>query len=1068
MLIIYVINTFTYTRKRVIYLSNYDDYKSRQDGEQEVHRSRRAKKQQREQSRAVETTSADETVTKVKGKKAKKAKKKYRLNFKQFFKFAICICLICALAVVAYVASVISKAPEIETNNIYSLLSQSSVLYDDEGVIIDNIFADQKRTLVEINQIPDHVQHAFIALEDKTFETHNGFNIIRIFGAIKDAIVYQNGISGTSTITQQLARNLYLDDRMTERSLDRKLTEAYYSVILEKKLNKDQILEAYLNTIYFGDGYGVQAAAQAYFSKDIEDISIAEAAWLAAMPQRPTDYALVYSVAKTSLPEDAENIITVSGDRAYVWNDRAEGRMKNCLYLMHEQGYINDAEYEEAKATELKDIINPSLDSLNTVSNYFADYVIKQVIADLQSEYGYDYSKARDMVYNGGLNIYTTMDSQAQAVIEQEFSEDDNFPEPISYRKDSNGNILNEGGGVMLYKYSYYIEDDGSFKLKSSEYEWNEDGSLTIFKGKRLAIYNTTVQGQTDYSVEFKSMYNIEDGHFYSIPGGYVNIPQQYKSRDKDNNLVISADFFEKYPNFFTEDGDKLSTHDFSLKQKVIQPQAAMTIIDNNTGAIKAMIGGRKTSGRMLFNRATATRQPGSSIKPIAVYAAALQQSFELQNEGEMSTYFDAEIDQQGTNLWGNYLTAGSIIDDEPTTINDEQWPVNSYRSYKGLYTFRTALQQSVNVCAVKLLTQVGVDYSFDMAEKFGLTTLVGEGEINDVNLAALGMGGMTNGVSTLEMASAYSTFVNDGVHKNYSCYTKVTTRNGDILLEPVLTEEEVLDPGVAWIMRDVLQTVVSEGIASGAKVKGEKVGGKTGTTSDSYDIWFDGFTANYSAAVWIGNDVNIKLSSMSGKAASLWSNIMGQIDDAKGGSYSKRPENVIQVEIDTKSGLLATEDSTSTRGEYFTVGTEPTEAGSLNTTAELCSDSGYLATPGCPSTESEYGVMRPYIPNEKVKDIKNELPHYYCNEHNPNPEVYPVDPEVEDDITIVDPIPEETDPFDPLNPDNPFNPENPFNPTDPVTPVDPVIPPSGPDISDDPDEWESDENTDPDEVELA
>lgn len=1053
----------------MIYLSNYDDYKSRGDGEHEVHRSRRAKKQ-KEESRARETVSADETVTKAKTKRTKKARKsgkKYRLNFKQFLKFSICICLICALAVVAYVASVISKAPEIETNNIYSLLSQSSVLYDDEGEIIDNIFAEQKRSLVEIHQIPEHVQYAFIALEDKTFETHNGFNIIRIFGAIKDAIIHGNGISGTSTITQQLARNLYLEDRMSERSLDRKLMEAYYSVILEKKLTKDQILETYLNTVNFGSGWGVQTAAQAYFSKDIEDITLAEAAWLAAMPQAPSKFALVYSTNKSNLEEDADNIILTKGDTAYVWNDAAKDRMKTCLYLMHEQGYINDTEYEEARNTELKDIINPSLDSLNTVSNYFADYVIKQVIADLQEEYGYDYQKAYDMVYNGGLNIYTTMDSQAQAVIEQEFSEDDNFPEPISYRKDSDGNILNENGGVMLYKYSYYIEDDGTFKLKSSEYEWNDDGSLTIFKGKRLAIYNTTVQGQTDYSVEFKSMYNIEDGHFYSIPGGYINIPQAYKSRDKDNNLVVSAEFFEKYPNFFTEDGKKLSTHDFSLKQKVIQPQAAMTIIDNNTGAIKAMIGGRKTSGRMLFNRATATRQPGSSIKPIAVYSAALQQSFELQSAGEMSTYYDAEIDQQGTTLWGNYLTAGSIIDDEPTTINGNQWPVNSYRSYKGLYTFRTALQQSVNVCAVKLLTQVGVDYAFDMAEKFGLTTLVGEGEINDVNLAALGMGGMTNGVSTLEMASAYSTFVNDGIHKDYSCYTKVTTRGGDILLEPVITESEVLDPGVAWIMRDVLQTVVSEGIASGAKVKGEKVGGKTGTTSDSYDIWFDGFTANYSAAVWIGNDVNIKLSSMSGKAASLWSNVMGQIDDAKGGKYSSRPENVIQVEIDTKSGLLATEDSTSTRGEYFTVGTEPTEAGSLNTTVALCSYSGYLATPGCPSTESEYGVMRPYVPHKKVKDIKDELPHYYCNEHNVNPEVYPVDPDVEDEITIVPPVIDTEDPLNPDNPDGTWDPMNPDNP-DPLNPVIPVVP-SEPDYDSDEflegEEWETEGELEFDEV---
>ncbi|MBQ4651023.1 MAG: transglycosylase domain-containing protein [Firmicutes bacterium] len=1038
-------------------MSNYDDYNPRPDSEQEVHRSRRAKKEKEALALAKVQDSAQDKPEKKSNSRKKKSGKKYRLNFWQFFKFMVCICLICALGVVGYVASIIVKAPDIETDNIYSLLSQSSVLYDDEGEIIDNVFAEQNRTLVEISQIPDHVQYAFIALEDKTFETHNGFNIIRIFGAIKDAILHGGGISGTSTITQQLARNLYLEDKMSERSLDRKLTEAYYAIILEKKLNKDQILEAYLNTVNFGSGWGVQTAAQAYFSKDIEDITIAEAAWLAAMPQAPSSYALVYSMNKEELTEDAENVITTNGNTAYVWNDKAKPRMLTCLALMHEQGYISDAEYEEAKATELKDIVNPSLDALNTVSNYFADYVIKTVISDLQEEYGYDYSKAYNLVYNGGLNIYTTMDSQAQAVIEKEFKDDDNFPEPISYKKDKDGNILNEAGNIMLHKYSNYIEEDGAFKLKSSEYEWNEDGSLTIFAGKRLLIYNTTVNGQTDYSVEFKSMYTIENDHFYSIAGGYVNIPQQYKSRDKDNNLVVSAQFFTDYPEFFKEDGKKLSTHNYSLKQKVIQPQAAMTIIDNSTGSVKAMIGGRKTSGRMLFNRATSPRQPGSSIKPLAVYAAALQQSFELQKEGLTSNIHDPEFDQQGAELWGTYLTAGSIIDDEPTKINGKKWPVNSYRSYKGLYTFRTALQQSVNVCAVKLLTQVGVDYAFDIAERFGLTTLVKEGNINDLNLAALGMGGMTNGATTLEMASAYSTFVNEGIHKSHTCYTKVTTRNGDILLEPIVEETEVLDPGVAWIMRDVLQTVVSEGIAGNARVKGEKVGGKTGTTSDSYDIWFDGFTANYSAAVWIGNDVNIKLSSMSGKAASLWGNIMGQIDDAKGGKYSKRPENVIQVEIDTKSGMLATEDSSSTRSEYFTTGTQPTEAGSLSVTVEICEDSGYLATPGCPYVETDTGIMRPYVPNEKVKDIKNEVPHYYCNEHNVNPEVYPVDPEVEDDITIVDPIPEITDPvIDPTNPDNPYDPFNPTDPTDPVippdpvdpvTPVDPVIPPVDPDI---------------------
>lgn len=927
--------------------------------------------------------------------------KKYKLNKKQFIKFLICIFLAIALLITAYATIVIVRAPKIETNNIYSLLSQSSVLYDDSGQIIDNVFADENRTIVSIDQIPDHVQKAFIALEDKTFEKHHGFNIIRIFGAIKDALFNGGRISGTSTLTQQLARNLYLMDEMQDRTLSRKITEAYYSVILESKLSKSEILEAYLNTVNFGCGYGVQTAAQAYFSKDIEDVTIAEAAALAAMPQAPSSYRLVLQVSADEITEDTQNLIKKSGEYAYVWNDAAKNRIQTCLMLMHDQGYISDAEYEEAKAVEIKDIVNPNLDELNEVSNYFADYVITQVISDLQTEYGYDYAKASNMVYNGGIQIYTTMDSQAQSVIEKEYKNDANFPEPIGYKTDKNGNILNSsGGGIMLYAYSNYIEKDGYFKLKSSEYKWNDDGSLTIYSGKRLAIYDTTVQGQTDYSVEFKSMYTIENKKFYSIPGGYINIPQQYKSRDSENNLVVSAQFFKDYPEFFVEDGKKLSTKDYSLKQRVIQPQSAMTIIDNKTGAIKAMIGGRKITGRMLYNRATAPRQPGSSIKPIAVYSAALQKSYELEKEGETFPLVDTGFDKQGTKLWGDYITAGSIVVDEPTKINGRIWPKNSYNSYRGAYTFRTALQQSVNVCAVKILAQVGVDYSYEIAEKFGLTTLVHDGDVNDLNLAALGMGGLTKGASTLEMASAYTTFVNGGVHKSYSCYTKVTTKTGDLLLEGKATETEVLDSGVAWIMRDILQTVVSEGIGSYARVSGEKVGGKTGTTSDSFDIWFDGFTANYSAALWIGTDVNIKLSSMSPKAATLWGRIISQVDNAKGGIYSKRPSDVVTATIDTKTGQLATSSTKKKRTEYFTKGTQPTKAAVSEVSVTVCSESGYLATPNCPDTYTKTG----YATETPVDEEGNELPHYYCNLHNPDAETYPPDPDVP--FTPVEPDP--------------------------------------------------------------
>ena len=214
---------------------------------------------------------------------------------------------------------------------------------------MDTAFSDQNRTIVEIDKIPDHVQYAFIALEDKTFEKHNGFNIIRIFGAIKDAVFNGGRISGTSTITQQLSRNLYLQEDMYTRSLNRKIKEAYYAVQLEQKLNKDEILEAYLNTIYFGSGYGVQTASQAYFSKDIDEVTIAEAAALAAMPQAPSDYALVYAVDSTEVNEKTPNLIMKSGNTAYLWNDTCKDRIATCLYLMHDQGYITDKEYEEAK-----------------------------------------------------------------------------------------------------------------------------------------------------------------------------------------------------------------------------------------------------------------------------------------------------------------------------------------------------------------------------------------------------------------------------------------------------------------------------------------------------------------------------------------------------------------------------------------------------------------------------------------------------------------------------------------------------------------------------------------------
>ena len=973
-------------------------------------RSRKAKRVSESSEAQAATTvdaavNADTTVKNEPRTARNKRKKKKKHILLKILAVLVCLGLVCCIVVGAYVFKIVKNAPDIETDDIYSLLSQTSTIYDKDGNVIENIFGDKKRTIVTIDEIPENVQNAFIAIEDKTFRTHHGFNIVRIFGAIFNKIIHGGDIGGTSTITQQLARNLYLEDTMMERSLDRKIKEAYYAYLLEQRLTKDQILEAYLNTVNFGSGYGIESAAKDYFNKDVKDLTLAEGAALACMPNAPSYYALILTLYSNDLGEFADKVLYSEGEFSYCWNDRCKGRMDICLDFMLEQGLITQEEHDEAIAVEIKDIVNPGKSSDSKISSYFADFVIESVANDFMEQYNMDSQAAYDKIYNGGLHIYTTLDSQAQSILEKEFADKSNFPVPAWYNTDSNNNIISPQGTILLYRYENYIEKKKLF-IENGAYSFNSDGSLTLYADKWLHFYPTTVNGTDDVSIELPNLYYYgSDDHMYFVNGGYINIPQgytetddegnstfvPYKTFDENGNVIISAKYLEDYPDTFVKRGKWLTTREFTTRTKLIQPQAAMTIIDNRTGAIAAMIGGRGAEGKMLYNRAINPRQPGSSIKPLSVYSAALQKSFELQAAGKTWDYIDTKYDKQGKNLWGDYITAASIVVDEQMTVQGKDWPKNSNYAYTGVQTFRTALQQSINTCAVKILAQVGTDYAYENASKFGLTTLVPDGDVNDRNLAALGMGGMTNGVTTLEMASAYSVFVNNGIHKSYYCYDKVLDRNGSTILEPKKTETEVLDPGVAWIMRDILQTVVSQGIAGNASISGEVVGGKTGTTGsqdDNYDIWFDGFTANYSASLWIGNDVNIALSEMSPKAALLWSRIMSQINEALGGEYSAKPSNVITASVNKVT-------------EYFTKGTEKNAGASGKfTEVTICKDTGLLATPDCPNTEKKSGYL--FDPNDKTgtsSSFSGTLPTSYCYMHNTDPAKYKVDDKYKADL---------------------------------------------------------------------
>ncbi len=928
--------------------------------------------------------------------------RKYRWNFKKLGKLVLTVGVAFGFFLALFTVTVIANSPKIDSTNIYSYLSEASVLYDQDGNAIDNIFIDDgNRVNVKYEDLPEDLVNAVVAIEDKTFWKHNGFNVVRIFGAIWDSVKSGEGIGGTSTITQQLARNVYLADRKNVRTLNRKISEAYYTVLLESSLTKKQILEAYLNTIFLGyNCYGVQSASQAYFSKDVSELTLLECAAIASIPKSPDSYALMKRIEKNQTGDaaiiDSNMILSETSDYMMVYNgDLSKHRRETTLNFMEAQGYITKETLDATLAMDLKAAMNPPLDSLTGLSAYFCDYVISEVIDDLMEEYGYDESEAKDMLYNGGLKIYTTMDSNAQQAIETAFANSANFPAVANLSKDSAGNLLSANGKTLLYNYANYFQDD-VFTFTPDDYSMDADGNMTIFKGKRLNIYKTTVNGATDYSIEFKSMYLQEDGLFYSIENGAFLIPQQYKKLDDQGNVVVDASFFEEdaYPNFFTKDGSNYTVKrgNYTLKQQVRQPQAAMVITDYHTGQIKAMAGGRNTTGRQLYNRALSPRQPGSAIKPLSVYSTALQLGMDAAATGKPMSYGEYDVNQK-TALYGSYLTAASIINDAPLTVQGKIWPKNWYDGNRGLMTLRKSVEQSVNVNAVRVFQQVGVSNAVANLLKFGITSVVTDesNSVNDMNAAALALGGMSKGISPLEMSSAFGTFPNQGKYMEPIAYTKITNKNDEVLINKTNKSEQALDKGVAFIMTDILRTTVSQGIASGAATGNQPVGGKTGTTSDNYDAWFCGFTPQYSAALWIGNDVNIELNQGSPAAAKLWSKIMKEVCAGMTGSFAGAPSNVIQSNV-------------SGSNEYYISGTQEGVALMPQpVTIEVCVESGYKATPWCTNIQTI----------TTTSDDVHAM--YYCHLHNIDPVTYPIDPtqKLNTDFVWIDP----EDPEDPENP---------------------------------------------------
>lgn len=800
-------------------------------------------------------------------------------------KIAALVLLILVMAAAAgcagYVYYIIHNADEIDTTDIYSLVGQRSTLYDDNGKKLEDLyFTGANRDIVGYDEMPQTMINAIVSIEDKTFWKHHGFNIIRMMGAVKEKVFGGGQISGTSTITQQLARNVYLADQKSERTVSRKITECYYAWQLEKALSKEQILEAYLNTVYFGfDSYGIEAAAGNYFSCHAKELSDTQCVALAALPQSPDVYALVR--------------YTENGNIEYNGDATAE-RRSLIMDLMQQEGYLPAEQRAQIESDDLEKLISISEKKTSPYS-YYTDYAIEQVTGDLAKELSISEKEARMMIYTKGLSIYTELDTDIQKILNEEINDASNYT-GISYlSKDSDGNLLSSQGTVVARPYSSYFSDKGTFKLKDSEFDRNEDGSVTLYKGKRLAFYEL---GE-GVSISFKTLYT-QDGGLSLIDGGNLSVPEEFTSFDSDENCVISAQFVKDNPDFFNFDDGKLKIKKdyYYLAPERKQPQAAAVIIENDTGIVKAMCGGRGSGGKKLYNRAINPRQPGSSIKPIAVYGPALQLSAEAAEEGE-----SINLENTGGNNFGKYITAGSVINDAKTVTGGRVWPRNSYGGYRGKMTLRKAVQLSCNVAAYKTFRQVGEENSIEFLKKLGISSIVESGERNDLG-PALCLGGMTRGISPLEMTAAFSTFPSGGIYREPKLYSSVTDSDGNILLEAQPKETRVWDEGVAWIMTDILQSVVSSGTGTNARIGTQPVGGKTGTTTNQYDVWFAGFSPEYSCATWEGCDANIALTSSSSAAASFWAAIMKRVCTGSA-SFSPMPDDVEKI-----------------RGEYYVKGT--------------------------------------------------------------------------------------------------------------------------------------------------
>jgi len=732
--------------------------------------------------------------------------------------------------------------PDVQTLSSYAPPTISRI-YSRQGQIVDE-FAVERRLFTPAEEIPDLVAYAFVSAEDRNFYNHAGYDPRAIAAAFVDAIRSRGqDVRGASTITQQVMKNFLLDG---SRTVERKVREIILAARIERTLSKDRILELYLNEIFLGqNSYGVTAAAQTYFNATLEDLTLAQVAYLAALPQAPSNFHPVNDY------------------------DRAISRRNYVLREMFENGYVTEAEMQAAVASPLETVQGGHIEAFRLSRpprNYFTDEIRRQ----LSAQYG------EDEFFSGGYAVRSTMDEGLQAVAE------------ASLRRALEQFDRDQGiwRGAVATIDPADLGDEASWRaaLATAEIARDIDG---WFAAVVLSVGNSSAR------IGIEGVEEDDDGHY--IPAEDVTWARPLnEDGSRGPTARVAGDLLRVgdvvHVRAMTADSDG-SFIRWTLRQ-IPEVQGAFMAMDVHTGRVLAMQGGFSYQYSS-FNRATqATRQPGSSFKPF-VYAAALDSGY----------------------------SPNTIVIDAPIELRTPEgvWrPTNASNQFYGPSPLRTGIERSRNLMTVRLAQDVGMETVARYAERFGVYD-----DMQPFLANALG----SQETTLFRMISAYAMFANGGERVEPTLVDRIQNRYGETVyrhdqrlcpdcelasLDPGLaprilsTRERVIDPITAYQLTSMMRGVVERGTASGSVNLPVPTAGKTGTTNDSRDVWFVGFTSNIVAGCYIGYDQPRSLgrgASGGGTCGPVFQRFMLEAIEEYGGGEFPVPENGVFYPIDRYSG---------------------------------------------------------------------------------------------------------------------------------------------------------------------